>query len=521
VEIAAVPARDQLRKFAVPAGTLICVPFLLFPSRLTLYIAPLAIATLVFALVRLRADARFPRPDDLFVAALAALGLVATLISVAPSLSTNRLMGLYAGLLLYYGTQEFIRSADRARQVLEVVVLAGLAISLFAFVGVDWDRAIIINPIPGLYELFPRLLHGLPGSGVPRSSDLIGPREIGGTLSIILPVALVVISLAQSRPRRAVYAVAGLLSLLVLVLTQTFLGWFATLGATILLGVLIWPQATRRVAAGVAGAALAAAILLGALTRFAYLEQIGAFLQHSVELGQRVSDHLGVTALAIPMIRDTPWTGPGMNAFPVMATCYYPPPRYPAFWLPHAHDVLVQTWLDFGLFGLLAFLALGIAVLTGFARRWRAYRGTPSGSLYAAALCGLVAYALFGIADAIPLGGKPGIIVWVLLAAVRSIPFAENAPEEGERSVGIRESGTRNEQQARLSRRKLAAAALGLLVLLLLVGGLLTGSVQQDLNLVACRLNGRCPPVYCVGGPVQGVVQLPRKPVATPLKLHL
>jgi putative inorganic carbon (HCO3(-)) transporter len=521
VEIAAVPARDQLRKFAVPAGTLISVPFLLFPSRLTLYIAPLAIATLVFALVRLRADARFPRPDDHFVAALAALGLVATLISVVPSLSANRLMGLYAGLLLYYGTQEFIRGQDRARQVLEVLVLAGLAIALFAFVGVDWDRAIILNPIPGFYEMFPRLLHGLPGSGVPRSSDLIGPREIGGTLSIILPVALVVTAVTESRPWRTAYAVSGVMSLLVLVLTQTFLGWFATLGATILLGLLIWPQATRRVIATIAGAGLAAAILLGALTRFAYLERIGAFLQHSVELGQRVSDHLGVTALAIPMIWDTPWTGPGMNTFPVMATCYYPPPRYPAFWLPHAHDVFVQTWLDFGLFGLLAFLALGTAVLTGFARRWRACRGTPSGSLYAAALCGLVAYALFGIADAIPLGGKPGIIVWVLLAVVRSIPSVENAPGEGERSFGVREAGNGMEQQARQARRKLAPAALVILVLLLLGGGLLTGSVQRDLNLVACRLNGQCPPVYCAGGAGQGIVQLPRKPAATPLKLHL
>ncbi|MFL5733320.1 MAG: O-antigen ligase family protein [Chloroflexia bacterium] len=493
MEIAATPALDSLKRLVVPVGAAISLPFLLFPSRYTLIVAPVAAASLALALLRLRAEARFPRLDDLFVGLLAVLGVVGTFISVAPSLSVNRLMGLFAGVLVYYATQEYVRDRARALHVFELVALSGLAISLFAFVAVDWDRAIIVNPIPGLYDLFPRWLRGVSGSGVPRSSDLIGPREIGGTLAVIIPVALAVTSVVGSGPRRILYALSSALSIAVLLLTQTFLGWLAAVAALLLLGALLRPRATGLLVAILGALSLVALAVAGLLSGFSVPGGLGAYLDTSIQFGQRVTDHLQVTALALPIIRDTPWTGAGLNTFPVLATCYYPPARFPAFWLPHAHNLFIQTWLDFGLFGLLALLGLAVYLVRGFAVRWPRLRSTSQGRLYAAAICGPLAYALFGLADAIPLGAKPGIVVWMLLALLRTMPASEQEP--GDQLAPTRATPANPPPTPRA--RRTALALLTLASATLLAGGLLTGSIQHNTALISCRLNNTCPPPYC------------------------
>jgi putative inorganic carbon (HCO3(-)) transporter len=88
----------------------------------------------------------------------------------------------------------------------------------------------------------------------------------------------------------------------------------------------------------------------------------------------------------------------------------------PATDIAHAHNQLLQTGLDLGLPGLVAYLALWwiSAVLL-----WRSWRGAPD-TAHRALVVGvagaLVASWIFGLLDAISLGAKPGFMWWLLLA---------------------------------------------------------------------------------------------------------
>lgn len=114
------------------------------------------------------------------------------------------------------------------------------------------------------------------------------------------------------------------------------------------------------------------------------------------------------------MIADAPYTGIGLNTYPFVLFSHYP-----TFSLgpePHAHNLLLQAGVDVGLPG----LALLVCVLAGFFLSVvQAYRRTSDPVLravLAGAGGGVAAWLLFGAADAITLGAKPGAGLWALLA---------------------------------------------------------------------------------------------------------
>jgi tetratricopeptide (TPR) repeat protein len=111
------------------------------------------------------------------------------------------------------------------------------------------------------------------------------------------------------------------------------------------------------------------------------------------------------------MLLDMPFTGSGLNNFPVI---------YPLYSLtntvqPHAHNVFLQTGNDLGIFGLAAFLALFAAA---FLAGWRVYHSSQDPDLRAVALgCagGCAAFLGYGLWDAMTLGALPAVAVWAML----------------------------------------------------------------------------------------------------------
>jgi putative inorganic carbon (HCO3(-)) transporter len=86
----------------------------------------------------------------------------------------------------------------------------------------------------------------------------------------------------------------------------------------------------------------------------------------------------------------------------------------------HAHNIYLQVALDLGLLGLIGYMGLLVAV---FRQAWRVYRRSDAAWLQAGAaslLSGLLAYQVYGLADAITLGAKPGIFWWMLMALLVS-----------------------------------------------------------------------------------------------------
>ena len=135
---------------------------------------------------------------------------------------------------------------------------------------------------------------------------------------------------------------------------------------------------------------------------------------------------------ALYAIQDFPLTGTGPGLFRELV-----PPLYPLFRLSsdkdiaHAHNQWLQTALDFGLPGLIAYLALWLGLVGCL---WRTGRSplTPlqRNTLYglAATLTGYFAYGLF---DTIALGARPGFIFWTLVGLVLGL---HNAARSGAKS---------------------------------------------------------------------------------------
>jgi len=114
---------------------------------------------------------------------------------------------------------------------------------------------------------------------------------------------------------------------------------------------------------------------------------------------------------------DYPFTGVGLAALPqVSYSNYIHQLTGPDFMdeMTHAHNIYLQAAADFGVLGLVAFLALLIAYLAAVRRSLQALSGEQR-LLVLGLTGGLLAYLLYGLVDAIDFGAKPGLLLWAML----------------------------------------------------------------------------------------------------------
>jgi len=88
--------------------------------------------------------------------------------------------------------------------------------------------------------------------------------------------------------------------------------------------------------------------------------------------------------------------------------------------IAHAHNVFLQTALDVGIPGLIAYVAL---LIVATLMCWQTYRdGDPLAQRIALGLWGnLVAIHLFGLTDAVALGAKIGLFLWWSLGMIAAL----------------------------------------------------------------------------------------------------
>jgi hypothetical protein len=133
-------------------------------------------------------------------------------------------------------------------------------------------------------------------------------------------------------------------------------------------------------------------------------------LVERLQLG--INARLKIWTAAVRMLWDMPFSGVGLNNFPLIYDLYKLPGQGVE---PHAHNVFLQTAADQGLIGLVAFAAL---MLGGLRAAWRAYRAAAAPQLQALSLGaagGLAAFLGYGLWDSMSLGNKPALAVWLLL----------------------------------------------------------------------------------------------------------
>ncbi|MGB9890768.1 MAG: O-antigen ligase family protein [Anaerolineae bacterium] len=377
-------------------------------------------------------------------------------VSAVPDLTLPKAAGLVLGLAVFRAAAFVVDSPRRLHLALVLFCLLGLAILAVGVLGAGWS--VKVGPLYALTQRIPRLIEGLPES----QADAVSPNQLAGALMIYLPLALALVFGRRFSRRAIVGPLFGLIGSLLflalvagtLLLTQSRSGWIGGAAGLMALASLAGLTARRRWARWL-GAVLPVLAVLAVAGAIIYLgpqtlgeSLFGKEITNPVEevVGSiTLEDRVEIWSRALYAIQDFPFTGCGLGAFRRVV-----PVLYPLFTVPpdtdiaHAHNIFLQTALDLGIPGLVAYLALLEIALAACWRAARALTPTPAASggfplpfshsvgegdgqgegVRALALglaSGLIALHVYGLTDALALGSKPAIVFWYALGMVAAL----------------------------------------------------------------------------------------------------
>ena len=417
-------ARRAVRPLVILEGIILlsAAPWLLFPDLLP---AATVVALLALALVWLLGMAfdRTALPRTPFNLAFVLLGValgVGILVSADPMETLPKATGVVLGLAVW----RFVVIAVGRRPHVALAVALLLLICLgFSVTGVLSLRE--LPKIPALTAANPFRNLALPGLAQLSTH----PNQLAALISFFLPLLVSLAVGPRPGPSRRLWRVAlALVTLVVvaiLILTQSRGGWIATAAGrfarSALWAAVLPPSRARRGLRLVVGlavlAALAVAVWIGPTTLWEM------WLNPPADTAVGTLRTLGVRRAIWPWgataVGDFPFTGVGLGAFRQVVFRLYPLPPWPDYDLGHAHNIFLQTALDTGLPGLVAYLAvLFVAAAVG----WRVARRDPGfRAVSLGLLAGLVALHVFGLADALVLGAKPAVVFWFALGLLAAM----------------------------------------------------------------------------------------------------
>jgi O-antigen ligase len=298
-------------------------------------------------------------------------------------------------------------SRGRTRLTLptQLYLLLGMGAAGVGLLGMQAVDKLFYLPLPETFLALPFFGQGL------------ATNEIAGVLTLFAPFAFTLTVGALATGRKKVAVVVGLMTvflLAVMVLAQSRTALFSTAVALALALVLLlrpsWKWAV--VALVSAGLLMIAAAQSGLLDRVIFA---GANSWDSV-IGPRL-DVWGQAGFAL---RDFGLWGMGLGAFGPVVTRLYPlAPVAQAKVLEDAHNLYLQTMLDFGVIGGIIFAALLVYTVVVLVRQVRRRRARTMGRAWAVGLlAALVAHLFYSLTDAVAVGTLAGIPLWFLLGLV-------------------------------------------------------------------------------------------------------
>jgi putative inorganic carbon (HCO3(-)) transporter len=347
-------------------------------------------------------EATVPTAGDVPVAGLALMIPVTMWVTALPEVTREQTLWLLSGMALFYVIVNWMRSAERERTAVRLLVGVGLLTAVVAPFAITWVTAIKLTMIPeALYGKIPLLAR------VP-----VHPNVLAGALVLGLPVPLALLLFGGkdlSRGERAASAVAVAGIAVILVLTKSRGAMLGGAAAGLTLAALRWRRAWIAIALG----GLATGVALwrtGAGPVIAKLSAAGATVGWP--------GRFEIWSRALYLTQDFPFTGIGMGTFKPVVNALYPFLLLgPNADVPHAHNLFLQVAVDLGLPGLVAWLALLTAAAMG---AWRVFQmgrreARPWDAAVGAGLLGAqIAMVTHGVLDAAVWGSHSGLVVWAV-----------------------------------------------------------------------------------------------------------
>lgn len=411
------PTRSPWLSAALSLAVVAAVPFLLFSASLPAWMATAATVFLGLAFLARGVLTRHllgHTPADWPLAALLLLLPLGLWASPDLAVTYPRTDALVASAALFW-----VVAAQRNQPWLPysgwLLLLAGLALAVAVFAATIFPAKLPWIPldIGGLQARLP----------VPfLQPGRFNPNLSGSLMALFLAPALVLTVMGNSRAQRLTALLASLLLGLLLALSQSRGAWLGILVAVVVLTVfcnrrwlLLWaPLALAALGAALAsGGRLNGAALLGGGSG----DMIGT-LQGRQELWSR----------AIYLMQDFPFTGVGLGMpEPVIKLLY------PLFmvgpeneWL-HVHNTFLQIGSEMGLPGLIAFVALLLAVAAVLVKQASNPRAGVFRGLSLALLGSLIVFVVHGQVDA-PLASPKLTVLYFGLMGLMAAVAASSPP---------------------------------------------------------------------------------------------
>lgn len=273
--------------------------------------------------------------------------------SIAPPITRLAIAGIVGAVAF---NALLSRWWDRPRRLvggLAVYCAIACLVVLVATIQVDIEFAKLNGWSQAVYAWFHHWPH----------LDNVGFSQ-NATAALIVSVCPFALALALSRGRwqlrlGAALAACWLLFALVLTLSRG-----AYLGLSLGLAVMLWLQGGKARWCAPLPPLLTLALLLLGVTGY-------EFTLSTTPTGWSSADRLYIWRTALRVLADFPLTGPGSGTFPVRVPAYTWPMELRD--IPHAHNFVLQTYLDSGLLG----LAGAALLLLGFAHGLRRLLARP------------------------------------------------------------------------------------------------------------------------------------------------
>jgi putative inorganic carbon (HCO3(-)) transporter len=405
---------------AEPLVVLAIAPALLFPNPARFSLIVL-VPVIWWCHRRVTGHLIPPTPLNACLLLLLAMTGVSLVATFDVGVSLGKVSGVLLGALVFWAMVRWTTSESRLAAATAVFLLAGGALAVLGLLGTNWFGKFPV--LASVFERLPKVIRGVPGA-----EEGFHPNAVAGCLVLFIPLQAALLTSAGRRWLPAMYAGGGrallaggqalLLALTTgtLILTQSRGAWAGLAAAC--LAFLAWHSRRTR---ALAAAMLASLAILAFALGPARLADI-AVSRSGPEMARNVSGRVELWSRAIYAIQDFPFTGMGMNVFrKVMPRMYPTIHATPDFDVAHAHNHLLQTALDLGIPGLVAYLAIWFTTGALLVRVYR--RGTwPIARILAGGLGGgLLAHFVFSLTDAIPLGAKVGVLFWMTLALAVSL----------------------------------------------------------------------------------------------------